>query len=91
MRAMRKRLGFLGEVYDQRKAGRYARAARISAATGAGVLAFAGKRSRSAAIGGSALVLAGELALRFSVFHAGKQSAHDPAYVVRSQREPATR
>jgi hypothetical protein len=38
-------------------------------------------------VGGSALVLAGELALRWSVFKAGFQSARDPRYVVIPQRE----
>jgi hypothetical protein len=84
---MRRKLGFLGEVYDRGDAGRYARAARACGTAGAAVLALAGKRSRGAAVAGSALVLAGELSLRFSVFHAGKQSARDPNYLVRSQRE----
>jgi hypothetical protein len=37
-------------------------------------------------VGGS-LVLAGELALRWSVFKAGFQSAQDPRYTVIPQRE----
>jgi hypothetical protein len=46
-----------------------------------------GKRSRTAAVTGSALVLAGELALRWSVFKAGFQSARDPRYTVLPQKE----
>jgi len=38
-------------------------------------------------VAGSALVLGGELALRWSVFKAGFQSARDPRYVVVPQRE----
>ena len=45
----------------------------------------------AAAIGGGALVLAGELALRWSVFRAGFQSARDPRYVVIPQRERKAR
>ena len=55
------------------------------------MLATRGKRSRAAAIGGGALVLAGELALRWSVFRAGFQSARDPRYVVIPQRERKAR
>ena len=35
-------------------------------------------------------MLAGEAALRWSVFKAGFQSARDPKYVVRPQRERRT-
>jgi formate-dependent nitrite reductase membrane component NrfD len=87
MEAMRKRLGFVGEVYEQEEAGRYARISKLCAGAGAALLAIGGKRSRAAAIGGGALVLAGELALRWSVFKAGFQSARDPRYVVIPQRK----
>jgi hypothetical protein len=36
---------------------------------------------------GGALVCAGELCLRWSVFKAGFQSARDPKYTVKPQRE----
>jgi hypothetical protein len=51
------------------------------------LLAWQGRRSRAAAVTGGALVLAGELALRWSVFKAGFQSARDPKYTVLPQRE----
>jgi hypothetical protein len=51
------------------------------------LLATRGRRSRGAAVGGSALVLAGELALRWSVFRAGFQSARDPRYTVIPQKQ----
>jgi Polysulphide reductase, NrfD len=85
--AMQERLGFVGEVYRQGRAGRLARISRVCTAAGTTLLATAGKRSRAAAIGGGSLVLAGELALRWSVFRAGFQSARDPRYVVIPQRE----
>jgi hypothetical protein len=85
--AMRKRLGFVGEVYDRDAAGSFNRVSRLCTGAGAALLAARGRRSRAAAVGGSALVLAGELALRWSVFKAGFQSARDPRYVVVPQRE----
>ena len=91
MEAMQHRLGFVGEVYKQGDAGRYGRISKLCTATGAALLATLGKRSRAAAIGGGALVLAGELALRWSVFRAGFQSARDPRYVVIPQRERKAR
>jgi formate-dependent nitrite reductase membrane component NrfD len=87
MEAMRHRLGFVGEVYRQEAAGKLARASKVLAAAGAAVLATRGRRSRGAAVAGSALVLAGELALRWSVFRAGFQSARDPRYTIIPQRE----
>lgn len=86
MRAMRRRLGFVGEVYDQGAAGKTARVARACTTLGAGLLALAGRRPAAARAGGL-LVLAGGLALRFSVFKAGFQSARDPQYTVVPQRE----
>ena len=87
MEAMRKRLGFVGEVYERETAGKLARVSKACTAAGAAVLATTGRRSRAAAVGGGALVLAGELALRWSVFKAGFQSARDPRYVVAPQRD----
>ena len=87
METMQRRLGFVGEVYKQGAAGKLARVSKLCAAAGAGLLALRGRESRSAAVAGSALVLAGELALRWSVFRAGFQSARDPRYTVLPQRE----
>jgi hypothetical protein len=83
---MEKRLGFVGEVYRQGEAGKYAKLSKGLVAAGAGLLALGGRRSRTAAVAGGSLVLAGELALRWSIFKAGFQSARDPKYVVESQR-----
>jgi formate-dependent nitrite reductase membrane component NrfD len=87
MEVMRRRLGFVGEVYEKGTAGRLARASKALTCVGAGLLAWKGRRSRAAAVTGSALVLGGELALRWAVFKAGFQSARDPRYVVVPQRE----
>jgi Polysulfide reductase len=91
MLAMEKRLGLLGEPYRQGEAGRYAKVAKACSLGGAALLAVAGRRSRLASTAGGALVLAGELALRWSVFKAGFQSARDPKYTVLPQRERAAR
>ena len=87
MKAMRQRLGFVGEVYEQDAAGKLARTSKVLTAAGAALLATRGRRSRGAAFTGSALVLAGELALRWSVFRAGFQSAKDPRYTVIPQKQ----
>jgi formate-dependent nitrite reductase membrane component NrfD len=87
MQLMEHRLGFVGEVYKQGEAGTYNKIAKACTAAGAALLAARGKRSRAAAVTGGALVLAGELALRWSVFKAGFQSARDPRYTVLPQKE----
>ena len=91
MLAMQLRLGEAGEVYHRGRAGSLSWAAKSLASGGALLLARRGRRSRGAAVLGGALVCAGELCLRFAVHHAGKQSARDPKYVVKPQRERANR
>jgi Polysulphide reductase, NrfD len=86
---MEKRLGMIGEPYSQGEAGRFRKIGMACTLGGAAVLAGGGRRSRLAAAAGGALVLAGELAVRWSVFKAGFQSARDPKYVVEAQRERA--
>jgi len=87
MEAMQHRLGFVGEVYKHRAAGKLARTSKVLTAAGAALLATRGRRSRGPAVVGSALVLAGELTLRWSVFRAGFQSARDPRYTVIPQKQ----
>ena len=84
---MEHRLGEVGEPYHQGDAGTYAKAAKALTAAGALTLAGLGGRRRSAAIGGGAMMLAGSMCLRWSVFRAGFASAADPKYVVNLQRE----
>jgi formate-dependent nitrite reductase membrane component NrfD len=86
---MRKRLGLLGEPYSRSEAGKYKKAALTCTLGGAALLAAFGRRSRLAAAAGGALVLAGEVAVRWSVFKAGFQSARDPKYTVEPQRKRA--
>jgi formate-dependent nitrite reductase membrane component NrfD len=87
MELMERRLGFVGEVYKQGTAGRLGRLSKAMTGAGAALLALKGRRSRGASLAGSALVLGGELALRWSVFKAGFRSARDPRYTVIPQRE----
>jgi formate-dependent nitrite reductase membrane component NrfD len=89
--AMELRLGKLAEVYRQGEAGKFSWAAKGLATAGAALLARRGRKSRAASIAGGALVCAGELCLRWTVFKAGSQSARDPRYVVEPQRARAER
>ena len=82
---MERRLGPLGEPYREGAAGHAARAAKALTAAGGLVMALRGGRRAGAAAGG-ALMLAGAMATRWSVFRAGFQSAADPKYVVGPQR-----
>ena len=83
---MEKRLGMLGEPYSKGAAGKAKKAALGLTLGGAALLGTFGRRSRLAAAAGGALVLAGEVAVRWSVFKAGFQSARDPKYTVEPQR-----
>ena len=87
MLAMEKRLGFVGEPYREGEAGKYAKAAKACTLGGAALLATLGRKSRLAAAAGGGLVLAGEAALRWSVFKVGFQSARDPKFTVKPQRD----
>jgi hypothetical protein len=85
---MERRLGRLGEPYHQGTAGHFARASKALTATGAAVMARAGRR-RAPAAAGAVLMLAGALATRWSVYKAGFQGAADPKYVVEPQKARA--
>jgi formate-dependent nitrite reductase membrane component NrfD len=89
MHTMEKRLGFVGEVYHQGQAGTFAKVSKACVAAGAGIVAVGGRKSRAAAVLGGSLILAGELAMRWSVFKAGFQSARDPKYTVLPQKARA--
>jgi formate-dependent nitrite reductase membrane component NrfD len=90
MQVMERRLGFLGEPYRRGAAGVLTRVAKALTAGGAAVLAWWGSRSRAGARAGAALLLAGEVLVRWGVFRAGFQSAQDPRYTIVPQRERAT-
>jgi hypothetical protein len=86
--AMEHRLGeLLSEPYHQGEAGRFGKLAKTLSGLGAAVIGFAGRKQRSAAIAGGALILAGAACERWSIFRAGFQSARDPKYTVMPQRE----
>ena len=87
MLLMERRLGFVGEPYRRGLPGQLSRAAKATSAAGAALLALRGRRSRGAAVAGSALVLGGEVLLRWAVFRAGFASARDPRYTVIPQKE----
>jgi hypothetical protein len=83
---MEHRLGDHGEPYRQGAASKLGRIGQLCIATGAGLLAASGDRSRGAAVAGGALLSAGALSARWSVYKAGFQSAANPKYVVGPQR-----
>ena len=85
--AMERKLGELAEPYHDGAAGRYARLARGCTTIGAAAVALAGRRRRWAAVAGSGLLLAGSAFERLAVYKAGFESARDPKYVVKPQRE----
>ena len=91
MQTMELRLGEVGEVYHQGAASKFSWAAKALAGGGAALLATRGRKSRGAAALGGAMVCAGELCLRWAVYKAGFQSARDPKYTVKPQRERANR
>jgi Polysulphide reductase, NrfD len=83
---MKQRLGEHAEPYDHGAASTFSHLTQACVSTGAALLASRGRRSRTAAIIGGALLTAGALSARWSVFKAGFQSAADPKYVVGPQR-----
>jgi formate-dependent nitrite reductase membrane component NrfD len=87
---MRRRLGDLASAYREGEAGRYGKAARALSIAGAGLLAagprIPGARRRPLSALGGALLLAGSVCTRWSVFKAGFRSAEDPLQTVRLQR-----
>lgn len=80
------RLGLASEPYRTGLPGRLLRAARLLTAAGA-LGAVLGRRSRLLSAASGAALLAGSVATRFGVFHAGVASARDPRYTVVPQRE----
>jgi hypothetical protein len=87
LQTMERRLGETGEPYHQGDAGRFGRAAKALIGAGALTIATLGRRSRAAAAAGGAATVAGVGLERWSIFRAGFQSAADPKYVVKPQRE----
>jgi hypothetical protein len=85
---MKRRLGkLLAEPYEREEAGRYDKLSTALSGLGAAVMGFPGRKRRSAAAFGGALILTGAALERWSIFKAGFQSARDPKYTVLPQRE----
>lgn len=84
-RLARRRLGEVGDVYSEGRAGALDRLAAGLTVGGAAVTALGGRRRLTAALGGAMLV-GGSLAKRFSVLAAGIQSAREPASTIGPQR-----
>jgi hypothetical protein len=82
---MERRLGPLADAYSTGAAQRFGIAAKALLAAGAVTTAAAG-RSRAVAAAAGALVTAGAVCARWSVFRAGFQSAADPRHTIASQR-----
>lgn len=92
---MHKRLGFLSDAYKKGTAGKFEKAARACTLGGAAAFLLSdpdfpiplSKRRRSTlSVAGGALLLAGSVCKRWSVFKAGFQSAEDPTQVIETQR-----
>jgi hypothetical protein len=61
--------------------------AKACALGGAAVVGLAGRRSRTAAVAGGALLMAGSALERWAIFKAGKVSAEDPIQTIGPQRD----
>jgi hypothetical protein len=84
---MRRALGpLVAEPYRRGTPGLLRRGADALSAAGAALVASPG-RDRARLSAGAALLLAGQLSLRFAVTQAGGASARDPRYTVAPQRE----
>jgi DMSO reductase anchor subunit len=83
---MEHRLGELSDAYKEGTAHRLGMAARTLIAAGGSTILLGGGRSRRSAVAGGALLNAGALAARWSVYKAGFQSAENPRHTVAPQR-----
>jgi hypothetical protein len=88
--AMQSGLGDAAGPYRTGQAGRLARAAGACTATGAALAVVGARRRRSLAVAAGALLGAGSLLTRFSVYRAGFESADDPAATIGPQRGRVT-
>ncbi len=84
--AMEHRLAGLGLTGAYEDVNALNRAARVLTAAGAAMVAVRGARSRRAAIIGGALLSAGAVAERWTVFRAGSRSAQRPRDTIDPQR-----
>jgi formate-dependent nitrite reductase membrane component NrfD len=80
---MQRSVGELAEAYKSPAE----TASTVAFAAGAALIAAAGRRSRAAAAAGGALITAGALLARWSIYKAGFRSAENPSHTVVPQRE----
>lgn len=85
---MERRLGYVATPYKTGVGGRYLKVSKALSVAGA-VGAVVGRRSRWASAASGAALLTASACTRWGIFHAGMESARDPAYTVRPQRERA--
>jgi hypothetical protein len=85
-KVMERRLAEHATPYQQGAPRRLQRLAQTSLAAGSVLVAVRGGSSRVAAATGGALMLAGGLAARWSIYRAGFDSVSDPQYVLGPQR-----
>lgn len=78
------------EPYRKGRARTLLTAGRVLTGVGAG-LALLGRRNRALSAAAGVSLLAGGLCTRFGIFAAGHESARDPKYVVRPQRDRLAR
>jgi formate-dependent nitrite reductase membrane component NrfD len=83
---MLKRLGMVGEPYQQGRPGAFMKAARNLTIAGVGA-ALVGRRSRALSVVAGTTFQAASVLTRFGIFQAGLASAKDPKYTVVPQRE----
>ncbi len=83
---MERRLGQVGEPLKRGTGGRLLHLGEVLSLTGAVLGLAAAWRGRGMAAVAGAALLAGSACTRFGVFHAGLESARDPAYTVEPQR-----
>ncbi|MBV9603711.1 MAG: polysulfide reductase NrfD [Solirubrobacterales bacterium] len=88
---MHHRLGEHGEPYKKGAGSLFSHISRACTVAGAAVMLRRGASSRPAAIAAGALLGAGALSARWSIYKAGFQSAADPKYVVGPQRRAIER
>ena len=90
MARMEHRVGMVGEVYSQGRAGTLLRLSRVAlglGGVGALVAPRLGRASRAASVACGLLLNAGAALTRFGVYEGGVASAKDPKYTVVPQRE----
>jgi DMSO reductase anchor subunit len=83
---LKKRLGMVGEPYQQGRPGSFMKIARNLTAGGL-AMTLLGRRSRTLSVLAGVTFQAASVLTRFGIFQAGLASAKDPKYTVAPQRE----